>query len=825
MGNIGILLNRSVEMIESILGIAMAGGVYVPIDPGYPAERIAFILKDAMISGVIADGLPLKLEAPASAIFDIHLMKQGVLPEDMKFPVRTLNSPAYIMYTSGSTGTPKGVVIPDRGIIRLVKNTNYVEVHPGDVFAHLSNPSFDASTFEIWGPLLNGASLAIVDNETRISPGLFSEFLVRYGVTTMFLTTSLFNVFSAYNPTMFQTCTTVYFGGEAAEPKAVCRVLANKPPKALVNAYGPTENTTFSTYYPVPATSNPDGEIPIGKPISNSEVYILNEQLQPTTSGELGEIYLGGDGLALGYFNNPVLTEERFRMITIGGRTIRLYKTGDLGYFMPDGTIFFKGRIDDQVKIHGFRIEPQEIQSVILHIQGVRECVVLATENGPTGKTLNIFYAVQPGYSVTPEAIRSTLAISLPDFMVHFPLFQLEQMPITGNGKIDRDALRVFALEKSKITKKNEKVQNSVTEMLIEEWKEFFKIDHLTETDSFFNLGGDSLSAIHMMYRLNEKFSIELPIRTLYDHPKLKNLAEVIQSRYNAVTAEQKKETIIPINISGTEKPIFFIPPFVNYSGHFMQIGKLVGSQHPAYTFEPHDDTFDRNKPLSIETIARTYLTFIREIQPAGPYYLCGWSMGGVIAFEMVRQLNAAGDTNSKLFLIDASPLTKYYGHKTVPLAFFPFVFLSRVFIRPGYLKEAQTFAAKALGAVLRKCKNLLQPVTGSRNNNGKQEGKLSAEDFLSASNETTHNRWKPFLEAYSNYIPAKIYCQTLCVWAKDHYNSTAERLLIQYFSKYKRYCKGSFSHALNGGSHGSVLQEPHYKDLAEQLIKFIKST
>ncbi|MBI5726269.1 MAG: amino acid adenylation domain-containing protein [Ignavibacteriales bacterium] len=822
---VGIYLDRSVEMIISILAIIKIGGTYVPLDTAYPAERIAYMLKDAEISTVImltANTLP-ETGMAISTILLSEMEFSAALTADISVQ-RSPESPAYIMYTSGSTGAPKGVVIVDRGIIRLVKNTNYIAIKHTDTIAHLSNTSFDAATFEIWGSLLNGSKLVIIDNPTRISPKLFTEALQKYRISIVFLNTALFNLFSFHNPAMFKELTYVLFGGEIAAASAVERVIKNDPPRNLINVYGPTENTTFSTFYPIDDKYPVGSVVPIGKSISNSEAYILNDAMQIAEPGEIGEIFLAGDGLARGYIGSPELTQQKFVSVPFAaGADKLLYRTGDLGVYLPDGNIVFKGRNDDQVKIHGFRIELQEIRFMLEQIPQIRESLVISKEDDQRGKYICIYYIVQPAVDFSPDEVRDILRGRLPYYMVQFPIIQVQSFPLTPNGKIDVQKLpeQQANTADSYITKPDNIPDEE--QQLKNIWIEFFKSSLIHSSDNFFTLGGDSLSAVHMMYRINEAFNIELPIRTIFDSPTIESLVGKIMAALPQTSEGEvvKKTTIITINETGNTCPVFFIPPFVNYSYHFTELAGYLGVNRPSYTFEPNDERLNSDN-VTIEIIASTYLGLVRQVQSTGPYILCGWSMGAVIAFEMIRQLNQLGEDNSKLLLIDPSPLTKYYAHKTVPLLCFPLVFLSRVFARPKYITDAKLFLLRFFLSIGARVRKLSSKVFALGNTTGAQAAPTVVEGFLSAKDEITYNRWKPFLDAYTKYRPEKIHCEVVCFWAKDHYHSKIEFFLIKFFAKYWKYIQGKVRHKLTGGAHGSILQSPHSEPLAKAIRLFI---
>ncbi|WP_333448013.1 amino acid adenylation domain-containing protein, partial [Microcoleus sp. herbarium2] len=387
---VGICVERSLKMIVGFLGILKAGGAYVPLDPSYPQERLAFMLKDAEVSVLLTQQqLVEKLPEHQARLVCLDTEWETIARQSKENPLSevTPEGLAYVIYTSGSTGKPKGVCISHRAVNRLVSNTNYVKLEPGDRVAQASNCSFDAATFEIWGALLHGARLVGVTKDVALSPKDFAAQLREQGISVLFLTTALFNQLAKEVPSAFNSVRHLLFGGEAVEPRLVKRVLENSPPQRLLHVYGPTESTTFASWHLVQEVPEGVTTIPIGRPLSNTQIYLLDNQMQPVPVGVPGELYIGGDGLARGYLNRPELTAERFILNPLSNEPgAYLYKTGDLARYQADGNIEFLGRLDDQVKIRGFRIELGEIEGVLAQHPAVEEAVVVAREDVPGNK-------------------------------------------------------------------------------------------------------------------------------------------------------------------------------------------------------------------------------------------------------------------------------------------------------------------------------------------------------------------------------------------------------------------------------------------------------
>lgn len=427
-----IMMERSLEATVSMLAVLKAGGVYVPIDPGYPEERIRFLLEDSGARIVLTkDSTQISLEGyevlAANAVDAekedaanlVHVNKPGDL--------------AYYIYTSGSTGKPKGVMVEHRNIVRLVKNAGYIPLKSDVKMAQTGAVSFDASTFEVFGALLNGGTLYPVPKETLLDGKRFRVFLEETGITTMWLTSPLFNQLAQQDPGMFATLSDLIIGGDALVPGIVNRVKRESPELSLWNGYGPTENTTFSTCFFIDQAY--ERTIPIGKPIGNSTAYIVDEHgaLQPI--GVPGELCVGGDGVARGYLNQPELTDEKF----VGdpfAEGKRMYRTGDLAKWLPDGNIEFLGRIDHQVKVRGFRIELGEVEAALARLEGISEAAAVIRENN-TGETEICAYYTAVGARPAAQP-RTELSRSLPEYMIPAHLIELDSMPLTANGKVDK---------------------------------------------------------------------------------------------------------------------------------------------------------------------------------------------------------------------------------------------------------------------------------------------------------------------------------------------------------------------------------------------------
>ncbi|MEM8546440.1 MAG: amino acid adenylation domain-containing protein, partial [Cyanobacteria bacterium P01_H01_bin.119] len=434
---VGVYMERSLEMMVGLLGILKAGGAYVPLDPSYPSARLQFMLADTQIPVLLTQKRLLD-NLPAHTAQTVLLDGDGVqyrhFPKQNLRPITASEHLAYVIYTSGSTGQPKGVCATHRGVIRLVIDPGYVSICDRDIFLQLAPVSFDAATFEIWGALLNGAKLVLYPKPL---PDLDTLALILQAeeISILWLTAGLFQLVVEQQLAALTPVKQLLAGGDVLSPQHVQKAGAALPHCTLVNGYGPTENTTFTCCHTIAAIADTDRSIPIGRPINNTQVHILDGQLQPAPIGIAGELYIGGDGLARGYLNRPELTAERFIANPFGPG--RLYKSGDLARFQPDGNLEYLGRLDHQVKLRGFRIELGEIEAVLSRHGQVHQSIVVACEDEPNQKRL-VAYVVG---DITPEAVQTYLSEHLPAYMVPSAIVPLDHLPLTPNGKIDRQGL------------------------------------------------------------------------------------------------------------------------------------------------------------------------------------------------------------------------------------------------------------------------------------------------------------------------------------------------------------------------------------------------
>ncbi|MBV4511467.1 amino acid adenylation domain-containing protein [Pseudomonas sp. SWRI22] len=514
--SVAIALPRCLDLLVCQLAILKCAAVYVPLDVNAPVERQAFIVKDSGARHVLDDLAQLDLDAQSPANPDLAQSAQSV---------------AYILYTSGSTGTPKGVQVPHLAISRLVLNNRFAEFNAHDRVAFASNPAFDASTLEVWAPLLNGGCVVVVEQVQLLSQAAFAELLREQAVSVLWMTAGLFHQYADALMPVFRQLRYLIVGGDVLDPQVIGRVLKLGKPQHLLNGYGPTEATTFSTTFEI--TTLGEGAIPIGRPIANAQAYVLDARQQPLPVGVTGELYIGGAGVAKGYLNLPQLSAEKFVPNPFGDG--QLYRSGDLACWRADGNLMYLGRNDLQVKIRGFRIEPGEIEACLCACAGIRDVVVLVREDEPGHKRLVAYYAANATLDIA--TLRAHVQGRLPDYMVPSAYVWLAQLPLTANGKLDRKALPAPD-QAALISRGYEAPQGEVESLLAQIWQDVLKLERVGRHDHFFELGGHSLLAVSLIERMRQ-VGLSADVRVLFSQPSLAALAAAVGSG---------REIVVPAN-------------------------------------------------------------------------------------------------------------------------------------------------------------------------------------------------------------------------------------------------------------------------------------
>jgi len=651
---VGLHLDRSAEFVLNALAVVKAGGFYVPLAPDHPAARLRQLVSDLSLRWILsADPASSETFEDNACVIPIQraISESGTLPDTPLDPVAQPLDPAYVMHTSGSTGVPKGVVVPHRAILRLVHGTDYLPWGPDLRFLHLAPTAFDASTLEIWGPLLHGGCCVVHPERLPTFEGL-EKILREQRISCLWLTASLFNQIIDYRPQILQGVDHLLTGGEALSVPHVKRALAALPDTRLINGYGPTEATTFTTTYAIPRDGSIDraSSIPIGRPLANTRCHVLDANQRPVRPGSPGELYVGGDALALGYWNRPDLTSAAFILDPFRpGPDARLYRTGDRVRWRPDGNLEFIGRLDDQIKIRGFRIEPKEIEAVLRQCPGLGQSYVFARDIASRRELVAcVEFPAHP--QAAPNALQTVRAFAerqLPAHMIPSVWIVVDRFPLSPNGKTDHAALREKALGEHPNTAPRVDPRSEVEQRLAEIWKRVLGVQDVGVHDDFYSLGGYSLLAMRLVFEIAQEFGLTLSIADILKHRTIEALAALIGK---PASAERR------IQGTGTGPVLFFIPGVagVNYipdsiGTRLAKIGRYCDLlQYPG--IDPSEEP-----KRTVADLAEVMIQRMRAIYPQGPVCLAGYSLGGSVAHEMARRMEAAGDPPVLVMLFDAA--------------------------------------------------------------------------------------------------------------------------------------------------------------------------
>jgi amino acid adenylation domain-containing protein len=730
---VGICLERSVEMIVGLLGIFKAGGAYVPLDPTYPQERLNFMLEDAQVSillthsalaSLLKEGWGESQHGLTVVCVDEDLEQHSVNLSPYPSPTRrgepdsplplqgtgalvrraggvrsslseqycdsdanaygmatpsaqhsqenptsrvTPNNLAYVIYTSGSTGKPKGVLVEHQGLCNLSQaQIQTFNLQPTDRILQFASLSFDASIFEIVMALRTGATLYLARKESLLPGSALLQLLRNNAITHVTLPPSVLAVLPAQELPALRT---IISAGEACSTHIVRRWASGR---RFFNAYGPTEATVWST---VAELSDNSEKPSIGRPIANTQVYILDSHLRPVPIGVPGELYIGGDGLARGYLNQPELTTFAFIPNPFSDKQgARLYKTGDLAHYRPDCNIEFLGRIDEQVKIRGFRIELGEIEALLNQHPAVREAIAIAKDvsgnkrlvafvvpNSRSGfnqdATGTCESADKPA-STNPKSkiqnlksndLRHFLKAKLPEYMIPSAFVMLETLQLLPNGKVDRRALKALSTDKTELAEDFIAPRTPTEEAIAKIWAEVLKCDRVGIRDNFFESGGDSLLAVHLIAQIDKQLKQDLPLSALFLNPTVEGLASILGQQADSIPWSP----LVPIQPAGSKPPFFCVHPIFGVIFPYYQLAYCLGYDQPFYGLQPLGLDGEHPPFTRIEDMAAHYIEALRKVQPEGPYFLGGWSFGGLVAFEMAQQLLSSGHQVALLAILD----------------------------------------------------------------------------------------------------------------------------------------------------------------------------
>ena len=653
---VGIAVERSPEMAVGLLGVLKAGGAFVPLDPKYPADRLAHMLEDSRVSVLLSQTRLLdRLPADRAVVIDLDAPDalDGWPDTNPRIEVSPL-APAYVIYTSGSTGTPRGAVVTHGGLANHAQAAaDLFDLDAGDRVLQFASLSFDIAVEELFPAWSRGAAVVLRAGDETLDPSTFARWIGDRDITILDLPTAYWhawvNGLATRGERLPASLRLVVVGGERALATVHTAWLAIGGDRVRwLNTYGPTETTVIATVHETAGTT--DSEIPIGRPIANVTTYVLDDQFRPLPIGVAGELFIGGAGVGLGYWNRPDLTAERFPpdpYSSVPGS--RLFRTGDRARWRPDGRLEFLGRCDEQIKIRGHRVEPGEVEAALSALPGVTTAVVVAGRGGDGEARLDAYVVLDADGALDSDALRRLLRQTLPLPLIPATFTTLDFLPMTPTGKVDRKALPPPT---ATATGRGVGIapRDDVEARLARVWEEVLGVSPVGVTESFFDMGGHSLLAIRLLARVEEEFGRRLPLPALFVGPTVEDQATLLRS---TDPGGEDWSPLVPIRVTGSGAPFFCVHPAGGIVYCFGELAKTLGAERPFYALQAAGLDDDREPFSRLDEMAACYVSAIRKVQPEGPYHLGGWSLGGLVAFEMARQLEAVGAEVASVSLFD----------------------------------------------------------------------------------------------------------------------------------------------------------------------------
>lgn len=667
---VGVSMERSIDTVVALLGILKAGGAYVPMDPAYPRDRLELMLRDSQVSIVLTQShLVAGLPASQAQLICMDTDWPVIAGESPEAPTVVLSpdNALFVLYTSGSTGTPKGVVGLHRGMVNRFRwMWQHYPFANDEVCCQKTSLSFVDSVWETFGPLLQGITSVIVSNDDSKDVSKLLDVMSKNRVTRLVLVPSLLQVMldTADVAQQLPYLRLVVTSGEALPVALAQRFQQHLPETKLINLYGSTEVSADITAYDLSNLPENLSNTPIGKPIANSVVYLLDRFMNPVPVGLPGELYASGEGLARGYFNRTDITAERFvpNPFKVSGYD-RLFKTGDFARYLPDGTIEYIGRSDQQVKIRGFRIELGEIETTLARHDAVSEVVVEAHTESGGGKRLVAYLVVNTDSTQSTNDFREYLSQKLPDYMIPSSFVRLESLPHLPNGKVNRRALSSMQHNHSETSPASSSPDTLVESRLKEIWEELLGVSNIGIHDNFFELGGHSLLAVRLFARIEKTFNVKLPVARLFGAPTIKQLAEIVdgESGYSSWFS------LVVLQMHGKKPPFFMMHELGGCVGEYDVWSKHLGNDQPFFGLRALG--YGEQEPYNrVEDMAAHYVEQIQSVQPSGPYYIGGYAFGGIIAFEVAHQLYAKGHHDNFIVIINTeAPNSDYRRYHVTP--------------------------------------------------------------------------------------------------------------------------------------------------------------
>jgi amino acid adenylation domain-containing protein len=647
---VGLCVERSVEMVVGVLGILKAGGAYVPLDPSFPDERLAYMMEDSGMRVLVTHrDCHKKLPAQNCSVVNLDSEWDCIATKSAENLSRTDGSSgdlAYVLYTSGSTGKPKGVEIQHSAFVNFLLSMREV---PGftatDTMLAVTTLSFDIAGLEIYLPLITGGTVEVASLVDTQDPSRLSELIRRSCCSVMQATPatwwSLIHSGWGGAPHLKVLC-----GGEPLTEELEKELLSRC--SELWNMYGPTETTVWSTIHRV---TSADGPAPIGRPIANTQIFVLDVNRNVTPVGVIGELHIGGLGLARGYLGRSMLTQERF-ISSPFAKSERLYRTGDLVRWRPDGTLECLGRVDNQVKVRGFRIELGEVEAVLSRHEAVRQCAAAAYERTSGNKVLVAYFEPKLGFSPAVGDLRMYLMKELPDYMVPSIFIAMDKLPLTANGKINRKALTIPSEQTIEVQGEFVAPRDHIEQVLAHLWAKVLRVTRVGLKDNFFDLGGHSLLAVRIVVEIEKLFQKRLPLASLLQAPTVGDLAEVLRSK----NWKPSWSLLVPLRPGGSRQPLFLMHAHGGNVLEYYQLANCLEEGQPVYALQARGLDGNIVRGDSLEMMAAAYLKELRSLQSKGPYFLGGFCFGGLLALEVAQQLRSVGEEVALLVLIQTMP-------------------------------------------------------------------------------------------------------------------------------------------------------------------------
>jgi natural product biosynthesis luciferase-like monooxygenase protein/amino acid adenylation domain-containing protein len=807
---VGICIERSIEMVVGLLGILKAGAAYVPLDPMYPQSRLAHMLDDAKPAVVLTQQhlvANLPLHDIRTVCLDTQWAALARYPADNPESTVLADNLAYVIYTSGSTGRPKGTSIHQRGFVNLVSwFISEFNVDSSDRVLLFSSLSFDLTQKNIFSALLVGGQLHVPPE--GYAPDKARLYIRDQAITFLNCAPSAFYpLMSGHSEPDFATLKQIFLGGEPIQSRLLHDTFSKSCSHPVIhNTYGPTEASdvvSFFSWDPKDAKDN----IPIGRPIANTQIYILDPQLHPVPIGVAGQLHIAGDGLARGYLNRPDLTAEKFIPNPFGAAGTRMYRSGDLARFLPDGNIEYLGRLDHQVKIRGFRIELGEIEAAMTALPAVREAVVMARKDSPDQVRLVAYLVPLNSTTIDPSTLRGTLLQSLPEHMVPSHFVVLDRLPLTANGKLDRHALP--APDVAALALSTYMAPSTVTEHeLAAIWSELLNIpvERVGTQDSFFALGGHSLLALHLQHALTTRLKKSMSLTAFFTAPTIVDMAAMLDME-NA-----PRSLLVPLQSSGSGRPLFCIHPVGGDVMCYRALAEELGKYMPVHALQSPEAagltmTFD-----SVAAMAQAYAAAIVETQPEGIYRLLGWSSGGLIAMTVATALEKQGRTVEYVGLLDSHTVISLLGEPTEKSVLSAAILTVLTSLRPtsplqDFLAELERMSNDdGIADFLFGREDVVLPslerLTGAT-------FRASRLESLRRQVETTRRH----LSLLASYVPEKIQAPLHICCAKESHLASNTCSFHDETSTHSRMEQVD-------GDHYSILTEPHVHALAKAILR-----